>query len=174
MKPSPRLPGFSGFSRFSEKVMLAASMTLGLAIPASAQSPGAHVHGQAVLEIAVDGGMVQLNLHSPLDNLLGFEHAPRTGEERRAIQAMAVKLHQADNLFVFTPSARCQLESTHLKSAALSPHLLATVPLSGKSQGTTSDYHNGKAAKPASAPALSQSPCSRGSRRSWAPREPRG
>jgi hypothetical protein len=152
MKPSPRLPGFSGFLRFSEKTMLAASMTLGLAIPAPAQSPGAHVHGRAVLEIAVDGGVVQLDLHSPLDNLLGFEHAPRTAQERRAVQAMAAKLHQADSLFVFTPSARCQLESTYLKSAALSPDLLTAVPPSGKSQGTAPDHHDGKASKPASAP----------------------
>lgn len=132
--------------------MLVASMTLGFAIPAPAQSPGAHVHGRAVLEIAVDSEMVQLDLHSPLDNLLGFEHAPRTGEERRAAQAMAAKLHQGDNLFVFTPSARCQLKSTHLKSAALSPDLLTIVPPSGKGQGAAPDHHGGKASKPAPAP----------------------
>jgi hypothetical protein len=147
MKQLLRLPRFSGFSRFSEKAMLAAGMTIGFAAPALAQSPGTHVHGQAVLEIAMDGGAVQLNLYSPLDNLLGFEHAPRTEEERRAVRAMAAKLHQGESLFVFTPSARCRLESSNLQSTSLSPELLAAVPRSANSQGVTAEHRKGEALK---------------------------
>jgi hypothetical protein len=150
MKQSFRLPGFSGFLRFSEKAMLATGMTIGFAAPVPAQSPGVHVHGQAVLEVAMDGSTVQLNLYSPLDNLLGFEHAPRTTEERRAVQAMAAKLHQADSLFVFTPSARCQLESANLQSAALPAELLAAVPSSVKSQRPADGHRKGEASKPVS------------------------
>jgi len=152
MKQPLRLPVFSGFSRFSEKAMLAASMAIGFAVPALAQSAGAHVHGQAVLEIAVDGETVQLNLYSPLDNLLGFEHAPRTEEERRAVRSMAAKLHQADSLFVFTPSARCQLESADLQSATLPPELLAAVSPSGKSERAAASSRGGETSKPLSSP----------------------
>jgi hypothetical protein len=152
MKQLLRLPVFSGFSRFSEKAMLAASMAIAFAVPVLAQSSGAHVHGQAVLEIAVDGETVQLNLYSPLDNLLGFEHAPRTEEERRAVRAMAAKLHQAGSLFVFTPSAGCRLESTNLNSTALSPELLAAVPSSGKSQHATGSSRSGETSTPLSSP----------------------
>jgi hypothetical protein len=153
MKQSLRSPGLSSFSDFldfSKKIMLAAGLAMGSASPASAQSPGAHVHGQAALEVAVDGGTVQLNLYTPLDNLVGFEHAPRTPEEHRAVRAMAAKLHQGDTLFVFTPAARCRLESSHLQSAALSPELLAAVPPSGKSLGANSGQRKGEASKPAS------------------------
>ncbi|GAB1718942.1 MAG: hypothetical protein NTAFB09_06730 [Nitrosospira sp.] len=131
--------------------MLAAGLAMGLAAPALAQSPGAHVHGQAALEVAVDGGTVRLNLYTPLDNLVGFEHAPRTAEEHRAIRAMAAKLHQGDTLFLFTPSAGCRLESIHLQSAALSPELLAASPSSGKNRRAT-DTRKDETSKPASSP----------------------
>lgn len=160
MKQSLRSPGLSSFSDFldfSKKIMLAAGLAMGSASPASAQSPGAHVHGQAALEVAVDGGTVQLNLYTPLDNLVGFEHAPRTAEEHRAIRAMAAKLHQGDTLFLFTPSAGCRLESTHLQSAVLSPELLAAVPPSGKNRRPTADRREGETLKPASSP-LAPSP----------------
>jgi hypothetical protein len=152
MKQLLRLPVFSGFSRFSEKAMLAASMAIAFAVPVLAQSSGAHVHGQAGLEIAVDGETVQLNLYSPLDNLLGFEHAPRTEEERRAVRAMAAKLHQAGSLFVFTPSAGCRLESTNLNSAALSPELLAAVSSSDKSKRPAASSRSGETSTPLSSP----------------------
>ena len=53
--------------------------------------------------------MVQINLNSPLDNLLGFERAPRNEKERQTVRTVASKLHQADNLFIFTPAAQCRL-----------------------------------------------------------------
>jgi hypothetical protein len=132
-------------------------MALGFAVPVSAQSPGAHVHGQAVLEVAVDGETVQLNLYSPLDNLLGFEHAPRTGEERGAVRTMAGKLHQAESLFIFTPLAGCRLESANLQSTALSPGLLTAAPPSGKSKDATASHRKDEA----STPVPSSSPPSR-------------
>lgn len=151
MKQSLGSPGLSSFSDFSKKIMLATGLVMGSASPASAQSLGAHVHGQAALEVAVDVGMVQLNLYTPLDNLVGFEHAPRTAEEHRAIRAMAMKLHQGDTLFLFTPSAGCRLESTHLQSTALSPELLAAPPSSGKNRRSTGT-RKGETSKPASSP----------------------
>jgi hypothetical protein len=157
LKRSLHLPGFSALLGFSETV-LAAGMAIGFAGPVLAQSAGTHVHGQAALEIAVDGGEVQVNLYSPLDNLLGFEHAPRTGGERETVRAMAAKLHQAESLFVFTPSARCQLESANFHSATLPPELLTAVPSSGKtgttgkSQDAATGHRKGEASAPMPSP----------------------
>jgi hypothetical protein len=50
------------------------------ATPALAASP--HEHGVARLDVAVDAGRVSFSLETPLDNLLGFERAPRTDAER--------------------------------------------------------------------------------------------
>lgn len=42
----------------------------------------AHVHGQAQLQIAIDGHTAELILRSPAANLLGFEHQPKNdGQE---------------------------------------------------------------------------------------------
>ncbi|KIO48113.1 DUF2796 domain-containing protein [Nitrosospira sp. NpAV] len=117
--------------RFPGQAMLIAIIVSGL--PVWAHEPGAHVHGRAALEIAIDGAVAQVNLNSPLDNLLGFEHAPRNEKERQAIKAMASKLNEASSLFVFTPAAQCRLESADLNSPVLSADLLPPASGSGKS-----------------------------------------
>lgn len=42
----------------------------------------AHEHGAASLRVAVDGGLPTMTSSNPLENLLGFEHAPRTPARR--------------------------------------------------------------------------------------------
>lgn len=126
--------------RFPGQAMLAAIIIFESALPVWAHEPGAHVHGRAALEIAIDGATVQVNLNSPLDNLLRFEHAPRNEKERQAVKAMASKFNRADSLFIFTPAAQCRVESTDLASPVLSPDLLAPASDSGKS----ADKNTGK------------------------------
>jgi hypothetical protein len=100
---------------------------------ASAHSPGAHVHGLAVLEIAIDSETVQVNLITPLHNLVGFEHSPGNEKQRQAVKSMASKLRQADNLFFLAPAARCRSTAVQLESSVLSPDLLMPAPVVGKS-----------------------------------------
>lgn len=84
----------------------------------------AHVHGAAHLDVAVDGAVLSLQLESPLDNLLGFEHAPRDKAERDKVAQMAAKLRATEKLFVPTPAAACQPEAVSLASSVLPPELL--------------------------------------------------
>ncbi len=102
------------------------SLALLASLPAQAAGApaGSHVHGQAHLSVAVDGSQVQIQLESPLDGLLGFEHAPRNARQREAVRAMAQRLRQADGLFVLTPAAGCQLTQVDLRSATLPAELL--------------------------------------------------
>jgi hypothetical protein len=111
---------------------------LALAASASvwAHSPGAHVHGLAVLEIAIDSETVQVNLITPLHNLVGFEHAPGNEKQRQAVKSMASKLRQAGNLFILAPAAQCRSTAVRLESSVLSPDLLMAVPPVGKSADT--------------------------------------
>jgi hypothetical protein len=84
---------------------------------------GAHSHGVARLEVAVDGPTITLRLDSPLESLLGFERAPRNEAERGQVNAMAQAL-RAGTAFVPTASARCRLDRVELKSPVLAPELL--------------------------------------------------
>jgi len=86
---------------------------------ASAHELGAHVHGLATLQIAVDEKTMTLDFSSPLDNLLGFEHVARDAKQKAAVQNMADRLNKAEQLFIPTADAQCTLQSVKLDSLVL-------------------------------------------------------
>lgn len=134
--------------RFPAQAILVAMTVFELALPARAQESGAHVHGRAALEVAIDGAGVQINLNSPLDNLLGFERAPQNKKELQAVELMALKLQQAENLFIFTSAAQCRVQSTNLSSSLLSPDLLTPPFNSGKSADKNTDKNSSASRAP--------------------------
>jgi hypothetical protein len=103
-------------------------LALALATPCTAvwaREPGAHVHGAATLQVAIDGNTLELGLESPLDHLIGFERGPRTDTERQTVRAMAQRFHDPASLFVPTPAARCTPRPSTLASAVIDAALLA-------------------------------------------------
>lgn len=98
------------------KILLLLSMLL---MSFSTMAGEAHVHGVATLQLALDGSLLHLNLSSPLDSVLGFEHLPRTEKQKAAVRHMADQLRQADRLFQPTVAARCTLKSSSLESPVL-------------------------------------------------------
>ena len=90
--------------------------------PAAAQmqpAAHAHVHGIATVDVAVDKASVTISMSSPLDNLIGFEHAPHTDAERVAAANAVATLKQGSQVFSIDPAAGCKLKSVDLSSAAL-------------------------------------------------------
>lgn len=86
---------------------------------ARAYEPGAHVHGVATLQVTQDQNTLSLDLDSPLDNFLGFEHAPGNTRQKQAVQRMIEKLRQPETLFVLTAAAQCTAAPVHLKVPVL-------------------------------------------------------
>ena len=86
---------------------------------AAAHELGAHVHGIATLQVAVDEKTMTLDFSSPLDNLLGFEHEPRDAKQKAAVKNMADSLNKAGLLFIPTTDAQCTLQSVKLDSLVL-------------------------------------------------------
>jgi len=84
-----------------------------------AHAAGAHVHGVAKLDIAVEATRLTVQLEAPLENLLGFERAPRTDAERKQADALVTKLKAADAMFTIDPAAQCILAKVELASSAL-------------------------------------------------------
>lgn len=103
-------------------VLLTCSLFLATTLAVAA--PRAHTHGVAELQIAVEGGRLEITLEAPLEVLLGFERAPATEAQRTAVRAMAQRMRRPDALFVLPPAAQCALQSVALRSAALPPALL--------------------------------------------------
>lgn len=81
----------------------------------------AHVHGVAKLEVAVEGGQIDLHLESPLEALLGFEHAPRSDKERAVVARMRQTLGQGGRFFTPTAAAGCKLVSVQVEAPSLEP-----------------------------------------------------
>ena len=109
-----------------ERVALACAA--GLAVAALAPSPAiaqmqpaayAHVHGIASVDVAVDTAAITISLSSPLDNLIGFEHAPHTDAEHAAAAAAVAALRRGEQVFAIDGAAGCKLKSAELSSAAL-------------------------------------------------------
>lgn len=79
----------------------------------------AHQHGVAQLDVAVEPTRVALELDTPLDNLLGFERAPRTDAERAVVDKALARLRAPDGLFRIDSAAGCTLAKVSLVSAVL-------------------------------------------------------
>lgn len=85
---------------------------------------GAHEHGVAELDIALDQKTLELELRSPAFNILGFEHNPGNDQERRQVMAAQQQLERADQLFGLPATAACT--RTHWK--LVSPLFEASAP----------------------------------------------
>jgi hypothetical protein len=86
---------------------------------ASQAAAHAHVHGVAKLDVAVEASRISIQLDSPLDNLIGFERAPRTSAESALADAAVSKLRATASMFRIDPAAQCRPASFELSSSAL-------------------------------------------------------
>lgn len=82
----------------------------------------AHEHGVGELNIAIDGATVGIELHAPGADIVGFEYAAETAEDRAAIDDAVAVLAKPMALFVLPDAAACsvvqasaglELEDTH-------------------------------------------------------------
>ena len=71
--------------------------------------------------MAVENNGVAIEFHSPVENLLGFEHAPRTDAQRAAVKAMTAKLNRPATLFKLPEAASCTAGATRIESSLDAP-----------------------------------------------------
>ena len=106
----------------------AALCVLGAAGTATAterRQMGSHEHGVTILNVAAEDGAVLLELEGPAMNFVGFEHPPRTDEQKQAIADTVAALRAGDSLFTLSPAAGCTLvsaSSEHTGDAAHDDH----------------------------------------------------
>jgi hypothetical protein len=81
-------------------------------LPIASFAADKHVHGEANLFIVLDKGpKVLAEFESPAANIIGFEHTPKTPEERKSVADATAQLQKYDSLLEF-PNGECQLVSS--------------------------------------------------------------
>ena len=73
---------------------------------------GAHQHGHAVLQVALEGNMVEMAFEVPGESIVGFEHAPETDEQRTAVDEASTQLSDPLALFTVPTEAGCEVSSS--------------------------------------------------------------
>ena len=77
---------------------------------------GAHEHGIARLGLAVDGTRLTVDLELPAESVFGFEHAPRTAQERATAAEALDRLRTGGaRLLAFPDGATCALASAEVQ-----------------------------------------------------------
>ncbi|RZI94243.1 MAG: DUF2796 domain-containing protein [Variovorax sp.] len=101
------------------KQVAAATAVALAALAAHAQQQHAHVHGLLKLDVSIDGPTLTVAIDSPLDNLLGFERAPRTEAEKKTVEQAVAQLRNAGALFKIDPAAGCKVGQIDLEAPVI-------------------------------------------------------
>lgn len=87
-------------------------LPLVLSVPAFAAEKrelGAHEHGHGELNIAIEGQALAIELHVPGADIVGFEHAATSAEDKAKIEKAKGILSKPLDLFVLPEAAGCTL-----------------------------------------------------------------
>jgi len=73
----------------------------------SVRSAESHVHGGATLSVVSENSAIQVELETPLYNLLGFEYEPKSDAEKALVEKVEASLTNPQDLIRFNPEANC-------------------------------------------------------------------
>jgi hypothetical protein len=105
-------------------VIFAAACALGAwqAAAEERRELGAHEHGHSVLNVAIAGDRIEMELMAPGMDIVGFEHAPETDEHKAAIEEAEATLRDPLALFVLPDDAGCLLDTAAVELEAEDEH----------------------------------------------------
>ena len=97
------------------------------------RSHAAHVHGQVEVNIAQDGQELLVEVTAPGADVVGFEHAPETAEQKKMIEQAIAQLNKPDELFSFN-NANCTLKFKSVSNTLEDDH--------DEHEGHNHDHHD--------------------------------
>jgi 3-phosphoglycerate kinase len=93
-----------------------------LADEAERRELGAHEHGHSVLNIAIEGDRIEMELMAPGVDIVGFEHAAETDEHKAAVEEAKGILSNPLALFVLPADAACTTKTAAVELEAEDEH----------------------------------------------------
>ncbi|MGS2718262.1 ZrgA family zinc uptake protein, partial [Eionea flava] len=82
----------------------------------TAWAAGKHVHGEAELFIAVNQQQVLIELETPAANIVGFEHKPKTHQQKQIIKNALAKLEDYRNIVNLEGDISCSVNNVSIQS----------------------------------------------------------
>ena len=76
----------------------------------------AHEHGVALMTLVVENDTLTMDFISPAINIVGFEYAPKTDEEKALVDQALIDLGNVDNLVAFSNGASCSMVTSNIAS----------------------------------------------------------
>ncbi len=83
---------------------------------------GAHVHGHGTLNIAIEDKRVSMELEVPGMDIVGFEHAPSTADQKAAVEKATAKLEKPLGVFSLPAAAGCTVAEAKVSVEAEHHH----------------------------------------------------
>ncbi|WP_290703131.1 DUF2796 domain-containing protein [Amphritea sp.] len=78
-----------------------------------------HVHGKASMNVVLEGKELGIELKTPAANILGFEYAAETDQQKQALVAAVSKLKTPEDFILLSEEAVCQLVLVDVDSSLL-------------------------------------------------------
>jgi len=69
----------------------------------------AHVHGVSILELAIERGVLEVNLHSPGMDIVGFEYPAESAADKDSVEAAIVLLTRPRDIIALPAAANCRV-----------------------------------------------------------------
>lgn len=101
---------------------------------------GAHVHGAGKLGIVIDGNTVSFDLDTPANDILGFEHPPKTTKEKAALQRAVAAFKDAGKVFGLSAAAGCRV--TKAEAGLEEPEGAGSKEKSAEGQEVHADFNS--------------------------------
>lgn len=101
---------------------LAVTVPIAVAAEEGHRELGAHVHGHGTLNIAIEEKRVSMELEAPGMDLVGFEHAATSDDQKAAVDKAKALLGKPLGVFVLPAAAGCTLASSDVAIEAEHHH----------------------------------------------------
>jgi hypothetical protein len=75
------------------------------------RSAGAHAHGKGTLNIAIEGGKVEIELEAPGADIVGFEHQAKSADQKAELEKAKITLKDGLTLFKLPAGAGCKIDT---------------------------------------------------------------
>jgi hypothetical protein len=95
--------------KFATVSLIATALLVSPAFAEEHRELGPHVHGHGTLDIAVEGTKVSMSLEVPGMDIVGFEHAAESADQKQAVDKGTATLSAPLTLFKIPASAGCKV-----------------------------------------------------------------